>query len=41
MEDAFLCVAGVAQACKPCEGFGTIAALHDPEARRLPGPFSV
>ena len=42
MEDAFIflsvaCDAGVAQACKPAEGFGTIARFLDPEDRRLPG----
>jgi hypothetical protein len=40
IEDAFIflsvaCDAGVAQACKPAEGFGTIALLH-PKNRRLP-----
>jgi amidase len=46
MEDAFIflsvaCDAGVAQACKPCEGFGTIARFSIPKIDACPAPFSV
>ena len=42
VEDAFIflsvaCDAGVAQACKPAPGFGTIARFRDPKGRGLPG----
>jgi amidase len=45
MEDAFIflsvaCDAGVAQACKPCEGFGTIARFSIPKIDACPAPFS-
>ncbi|HUJ92693.1 MAG TPA: acetamidase/formamidase family protein [Gaiellaceae bacterium] len=44
MEDAFIflsvaCDAGVAQACKPCEGFGTIARFAIPKIDACPTPF--
>jgi amidase len=44
-EDAFIflsvaCDAGVAQACKPCEGFGTIARFTIPKIDACPAPFS-
>jgi amidase len=44
MEDAFIflsvaCDAGVAQACKPAEGFGTIARFSIPKIDACPGPF--
>src|SRR5436190_7181600 len=44
-EDAFIflsvaCDAGVAQACKPCEGFGTIARFSIPKIDACPAPFS-
>jgi amidase len=44
-EDAFIflsvaCDAGVAQACKPCEGFGTIARFTIPKIEACPAPFS-
>jgi amidase len=46
MEDAFIflsvaCDAGVAQACKPAEGFGTIARFSIPKIDACPAPFSV
>jgi amidase len=45
IEDAFIflsvaCDAGVAQACKPCEGFGTIARFVIPKIDACPGPFA-
>jgi amidase len=45
MEDAFIflsvaCDAGVAQACKPAEGFGTIARFSIPKIDACPGPFA-
>jgi amidase len=45
MEDAFIflsvaCDAGVAQACKPCEGFGTIARFVIPKIGACPTPFA-
>lgn len=45
MEDAFVflsvaCDAGVAQACKPAEGFGTIARFSIPRISACPAPFS-
>jgi amidase len=45
MEDAFIflsvaCDAGVAQACKPCEGFGTIARFSIPKIDACPAPFT-
>jgi amidase len=45
MEDAFIflsvaCDAGVAQACKPAEGFGTIARFAIPKIEACPGPFA-
>jgi amidase len=45
LEDAFIflsvaCDAGVAQACKPCEGFGTIARFTIPKIDACPAPFS-
>src|SRR3954454_17904214 len=45
VEDAFIflsvaCDAGVAQACKPCEGFGTIARFSIPKIDACPAPFS-
>ena len=45
IEDAFIflsvaCDAGVAQACKPAEGFGTIARFSIPKIDACPGPFS-
>ncbi|MDE3191876.1 MAG: acetamidase/formamidase family protein [Acidobacteriota bacterium] len=44
MEDAFIflsvaCDAGVAQACKPAEGFGTIARFSIPKIPACPAPF--
>jgi amidase len=44
VEDAFIflsvaCDAGVAQACKPAEGFGTIARFSIPKIDACPGPF--
>ncbi len=44
MEDAFIflsvaCDAGVAQACKPAEGFGTIGRFSIPKIDACPGPF--
>ena len=46
IEDAFIflsvaCDAGVAQACKPAEGFGTIARFSIPKIDACPGPFRV
>jgi amidase len=45
MEDAFIflsvaCDAGVAQACKPAEGFGTIARFSIPKIDACPAPFA-
>jgi amidase len=45
MEDAFIflsvaCDAGVAQACKPAPGFGTIARFAIPKIEATPRPFS-
>src|SRR5580765_5408545 len=45
VEDAFIflsvaCDAGVAQACKPAEGFGTIARFSIPKIDACPGPFA-
>ena len=45
IEDAFIflsvaCDAGVAQACKPAEGFGTIARFSIPKLDACPGPFA-
>ena len=45
VEDAFIflsvaCDAGVAQACKPCEGFGTIARFSIPKIAACPAPFA-
>ena len=45
MEDAFIflsvaCDAGVAQACKPAVGFGTIARFSIPKISACPSPFS-
>jgi len=44
IEDAFIflsvaCDAGVAQACKPAEGFGTIARFSIPRIAACPGAF--
>jgi amidase len=44
MEDAFIvlsvaCDAGVAQACKPAEGVGTIARFPIPKIGACPAPF--
>ncbi len=44
LEDAFIflsvaCDAGVAQACKPAPGFGTIARFAIPKLDASPGPF--
>ena len=44
IEDAFIflsvaCDAGVAQACKPAEGFGTIARFSIPRIDACPAPF--
>src|SRR4051812_229401 len=44
MEDAFIflsvaCDAGVAQACKPAPGFGTIARFRIPKLDATPAPF--
>ena len=44
VEDAFIflsvaCDAGVAQACKPCEGFGTIARFSIPKIDACATPF--
>ena len=44
IEDAFIflsvaCDAGVAQACKPAEGFGTIARFSIPKIDACPAPF--
>jgi amidase len=44
MEDAFIflsvaCDVGVAQACKPAPGFGTIARFRIPKIDACPGPF--
>jgi len=44
LEDAFIflsvaCDAGVAQACKPAEGFGTIARFSIPKIDACPAPF--
>ena len=46
MEDAFIflsvaCDAGVAQACKPAPGFGTIARFAIPKISACPAPFAV
>jgi amidase len=46
VEDAFIflsvaCDAGVAQACKPAEGFGTIARFAIPKIDACPGPFAM
>jgi len=46
MEDAFIflsvaCDAGVAQACKPAEGFGTIARFSIPKIGACPAPFAL
>jgi amidase len=45
IEEAFIflsvaCDAGVAQACKPAEGFGTIARFAIPKLPVCPGPFT-
>jgi amidase len=45
MEDAFIflsvaCDAGVAQACKPAPGFGTIARFSIPKIDACPAPFA-
>jgi amidase len=45
VEDAFIflsvaCDVGVAQACKPCEGFGTIARFTIPKIDACPAPFA-
>jgi amidase len=45
IEDAFIflsvaCDAGVAQACKPAPGFGTIARFSIPKIQACPRPFS-
>jgi amidase len=45
IEDAFIflsvaCDAGVAQACKPAPGFGTIARFSIPKLEATPGPFA-
>jgi amidase len=45
VEDAFIflsvaCDAGVAQACKPTEGFGTIARFSIPKIDACPAPFA-
>ena len=45
VEDAFIflsvaCDAGVAQACKPAEGFGTIARFSIPKIAACPAPFA-
>ena len=45
MEDAFIflsvaCDVGVAQACKPAPGFGTIARFSIPKIGACPGPFA-
>jgi amidase len=45
LEDAFIflsvaCDAGVAQACKPAEGFGTIARFSIPKLEACPAPFA-
>src|ERR1041385_556710 len=44
IEDAFIflsvaCDAGVAKACKPCEGFGTIDRFSIPKIDACPAPF--
>jgi amidase len=44
IEDAFIflsvaCDAGIAQACKPAPGFGTIARFSIPKLDATPGPF--
>jgi amidase len=46
MEDAFIflsvaCDVGVAQACKPAEGFGTIARFSIPKIDACPAPFAL
>ena len=46
LEDAFIflsvaCDAGVAQACKPAPGFGTIARFAIPKLDATPRPFRV
>jgi amidase len=46
LEDAFIvlsvaCDAGVAQACKPAPGFGTIARFSIPKIDATPQPFRV
>lgn len=46
VEDAFIflsvaCDAGVAQACKPAEGFGTIARFSIPKIDACPAPFQL
>jgi amidase len=46
VEDAFIflsvaCDAGVAQACKPAPGFGTIARFRIPKVEACPAPFRV
>jgi amidase len=45
IEDAFIflsvaCDAGVAQACKPAPGFGTVARFSIPRLDATPGPFA-
>ena len=45
IEDAFIflsvaCDAGIAQACKPCPGFGTIARFSIPKLEACPLPFA-
>jgi amidase len=45
LEDAFIflsvaCDPGVAQACKPAEGFGTIARFSIPKIDACPAPFA-
>jgi amidase len=45
IEDAFIflsvaCDVGVAQACKPAEGFGTIARFSIPKIEACPSPFA-
>jgi amidase len=46
IEDAFVflsvaCDAGVAQACRPAEGFGTIARFSIPKISACPAPFRI
>ncbi len=46
IEDAFIfmsvaCDVGIAQACRPAPGFGTIARVSIPKLEGMPSPFAV